>query len=141
MSQYIPKALKQQIRTRDRGYCRYCQTSEQISGIPHAFDHIQPRSKQGNTDLENLCLSCRSCNEFKSDLTQAIDPLTSQLQNIFHPLQQQWSQHFTWDTAGTHIVGLTACGRATVMALRMNNPAIIAARQRWVAVGWHPPNP
>jgi hypothetical protein len=30
-------------------------------------------------------------------------------------------------------------GRATVIALRMNNPVIVATRKRWFSIGWHPP--
>jgi hypothetical protein len=40
---------------------------------------------------------------------------------------------------GAQIMGLTACGRATVEALGMNNPRIVRARRLWVAAGWHPP--
>ena len=103
------------------------------------YDHIQPRSKGGDTSFENLCLACRSCNEFKGNLTQAIDPLTAELVPLFHPRQQQWSEHFVWSADGTRIEGLTVIGRATVVALRMNHPVIIGARRRWVSSGWHPP--
>ena len=37
------------------------------------------------------------------------------------------------------IVGLTAIGRATVEALKMNNEFIVPARRHWVEAGWHPP--
>ena len=37
------------------------------------------------------------------------------------------------------IVGLTSTGRATVVALNLNRPSLVKARQAWVAVGWHPP--
>ena len=30
-------------------------------------------------------------------------------------------------------------GRATIVALNMNNAVIVYARRRWVSVGWHPP--
>ena len=39
----------------------------------------------------------------------------------------------------TEIIGLTATGRATIAALRLNNPEIVAARSLWVQAGWHPP--
>jgi hypothetical protein len=50
-----------------------------------------------------------------------------------------WSKHFRWSEDGTQIIGLTPCGRVTVLALNMNNPDIVAARSRWVQAGWHPP--
>jgi hypothetical protein len=37
------------------------------------------------------------------------------------------------------IVGLTSVGRATVEALKMNNPYIVPARRLWIIAGWHPP--
>jgi hypothetical protein len=39
-----------------------------------------------------------------------------------------------------HIEGLTTIGRATVIALRMNNAVIVATRKRWFSIGWHPPD-
>lgn len=36
-------------------------------------------------------------------------------------------------------MGLTACGRATVLALQLNNAYAVTVRQAWVSVGWHPP--
>jgi len=36
-------------------------------------------------------------------------------------------------------MGQTACGRATVLALQLNNAYAVTVRQAWVSVGWHPP--
>jgi 5-methylcytosine-specific restriction endonuclease McrA len=80
VSTYIPETLKAQIeecdsealrRSADRHRCCYCLTSEANSGIPMTYDHILPRSKGGATTFENLCLACRTCNEYKSDTMQA----------------------------------------------------------------------
>lgn len=103
------------------------------------FDHIQPRSKGGATSFENLCLACRTCNEYKSDSTEAKDPLTGEIVLLFNPRTQQWREHFNWSLDATKVEGLTAIGRATVTTLRMNNPVIVAARYRWAISGWHPP--
>jgi hypothetical protein len=86
-------------------------------------------------------LACRRCNEFKGQATTARDPLTNQIVPLFHPRTQTWSEHFAWDASGTRVIGLTATGRATVIALNMNNAVIVDARRRWVSVGWHPPEP
>jgi hypothetical protein len=37
------------------------------------------------------------------------------------------------------LMGLTAIGRATIIALNIHNEVIVDARRRWVSVGWHPP--
>ncbi len=139
MSSYISESLRSQIAQSDRNRCCYCLTSEINSGIRMTYDHIYPRSKGGETSLENVCLACQNCNEFKGNRIEAIDPLTGETVSLFNPRQQQWSNHFQWSSDGTQIEGITAVGRATVTALRANTPVIVATRKRWVAVGWHPP--
>ena len=139
MALYIAKELREQIRTADNGRCAYCQTSEANSGIPLTHDHIQPRAKGGQTTFENLCQACRPCNEHKSDLTEAIDPSTGETVPLFNPRLQRWSDHFEWSADGIQIIGLTMIGRATVIALQMNNVTIVPARRRWAEAGWHPP--
>ncbi|MBI4782392.1 MAG: HNH endonuclease [Oscillatoriophycideae cyanobacterium NC_groundwater_1537_Pr4_S-0.65um_50_18] len=135
----IPQKLRDQVEEADRHCCCYCQTSEVNSGIPMTCDHIVPLSKGGANSFENVCLACRTCNEFKSDLTTATDPLTDESVPLFDPRKQKWSDHFEWSADGIRVQGLTTTGRAMVLALRMNNPVIVAARSRWVASGWHPP--
>ena len=136
---YIPVNLKDQIQQQDRGRCCYCLTQEINSGIALSFDHILPQSRGGTTSFENVCLACRSCNEFKSDQVEAIDPLIGERVSLFHPRQQSWHEHFTWSEDGTRVEGLSAMGRATVLALQLNHTTIVVARRRWVASGWHPP--
>ena len=58
---------------------------------------------------------------------------------LFNPRQQVWIEHFAWSEDGTEIIGKTACGRAIVAALGMNNVEIVVARRSWVSVGWWPP--
>ena len=57
---------------------------------------------------------------------------------LFNPRQQSWVEHFAWSEDSTEIIGLTACGRATVEALKMNNLRMVRARRLWASVGWHP---
>jgi hypothetical protein len=139
MSAYIPAHLRAQVQEADRNCCAYCLTSETNSGIPSACDHIQPRSKGGKTEFENLCQACRPYNEFKGNITEAIDPVSGEMVPLFNPRTQLWVEHFEWNFDGTRIIGLTHIGRATVVALQMNNPTIMTARRRWVIAGWHPP--
>ena len=102
-------------------------------------DHIVPQAQGGETVFENLCFACRRCNEFKGSTITAQDPLTAETVLLFHPRRNVWQEHFSWDPSGAELVGLTATGRATIVALNMNNPLIVAVRRRWVSVGWHPP--
>lgn len=103
------------------------------------IDHIIPEAAGGETVWGNLCVACHSCNEFKGAQMEAQDPLTDQCVPLFHPHQQHWHEHFCWSEDGSHIIGLTPPGRATVAALNMNHPLIVEARRRWARVGWHPP--
>ncbi|MBE9215641.1 HNH endonuclease [Plectonema cf. radiosum LEGE 06105] len=136
MSTYISETLKNQITNNDKKRCCYCLTTEVNSGIPMTYDHIKPLSKGGKTNFENVCLACRSCNEFKSNSTEAVDPLRGEIAPIFNPRIQIWLDHFTWSPDSTKVEGLTAIGRATIVTLRMNNPVIIVARRRWTLSGF-----
>ena len=137
---YLPTDLRDRLLAADNSYCAYCYTSEANTGQPMTVDHITPQAQDGETAFENLCFACRRCNEFKGSATQAPDPLTSEIAALFHPRQQTWTDHFQWDETGVLLVGLTAVGRATMVALNMNNAVIMDARRRWVSVGWHPPH-
>ncbi len=136
---YILVKLRERIRITDRDRCAYCQTSEANSGISLAHDHILPTSLGGEITFENICQSCRPCNEHKGDRITGIDPLAGEAFPLFNPRTQLWHEHFIWSYDGTHIRGITSIGRATVIALQMNNATIVPARERWVAAGWHPP--
>lgn len=140
MSQYIPNDERKAVKAADEPFCAYCRTSRHNTGQPLTYDHILPRSKGGHSLFDNLCRACRQCNEYKADKTEAIDRRTGEATPLFHPRQNIWEEHFQWSADGIEIIGLTAIGRATVYALQMNNPDILFARQRWVAVGWHPPS-
>jgi hypothetical protein len=140
MSVYLPSELSLQLEEVDDHRCAYCQTLQANSGQRMVPDHIVPTSKGGETVLANLCFACRRCNEFKGSRIAGIDPLTGQTEPFFHPRQQNWLEHFAWDEYGTRLIGLTAVGRATVVALQMNHEVIVSARRRWVSAGWHPPS-
>lgn len=139
MSTYLPIELRQQLEEADDHQCVYCQTTQAITGQPMVLDHIVPEAKGGETEFDNLCFACRRCNEFKGATTHMKDPVTQQMVSLFHPRQQNWSQHFAWDDSGVHLVGLTSTGRVTIIALNINNELILDSRRLWVSVGWHPP--
>ncbi|WP_235083165.1 HNH endonuclease [Chlorogloeopsis fritschii] len=98
-----------------------------------------PKAVGGTDDEENLWLACRLCNAFKGIQTHGQDPVTNRKIKLFNPRQQKWSRHFSWSEDGAYIVGITACGRATVVALQLNNAYAVTVRQAWVFAGWHPP--
>jgi HNH endonuclease len=103
------------------------------------IEHIIPKAAGGSDEEENLWLACRLCNSYKGVKTQAKDPESEQNINLFNPRLQQWTSHFIWINDGTHIAGSTACGRATVLAMQLNNHYAVTVRQAWISAGWHPP--
>lgn len=103
------------------------------------MDHVFPRSLGGNDDCDNLAAACYRCNEFKGAKTSALDPKTQEFVALFNPRIEVWTEHFVWGNGGTHVMGLTPIGRATTIALRLNNENVVLARSIWIGFGWHPP--
>lgn len=103
------------------------------------IEHILPRARGGTNDEDNLWLSCSLCNTFKGVHTHGLDPATGRSVPLFNPRRQRWDDHFAWGDGGLRIVGLSECGRATTLVLRLNNTIAIAVRRAWIAAGWHPP--
>ena len=140
MSRTVVSAnLRQRVADHFHHLCSYCQTAEQVIGTQLEMDHIIPQSQTGFTVEENLCLACSPCNAHKADHTTALDPVTGEIVPLFNPRQQIWHDHFAWTADGDLIFGLTATGRATVIALQLNRPTLVVARRLWVLAGWHPP--
>ena len=139
MSVYLSIELRRLLEEADDGQCVYCQTRIDNTGQALTSDPIIPVVNGGGTNFLNLCRACRHCNESKGEQTYAIDPLTGETIALYHPRQQSWNDHFAWDQTGTRLLGRTATGRATIIALDMNNALILFARRRWVNAGWHPP--
>ncbi len=137
---YIPKALREKVTAPAQHRCGYCLTAESIVGTPMEIDHLIPQSLGGLTEEANLWLACSLCNDHKGDRIAALDPLTDEIVRLFDPRHQVWQEHFAWTADGSRINGQTPIGRATVVALSLNRPSLVKARQAWVAVGWHPPN-
>jgi len=135
----IPENVRRQVSEEANHYCEYCKTSSRLTGTPLVIEHILPRSLGGSDDRSNLAASCYRCNEFKGAKNHAADPESEQLVPLFNPRNQLWADEFIWGNDGTHIIGVTPIGRATVIALRLNNENIVEARAIWIEFRWHPP--
>jgi HNH endonuclease len=136
---YIPENVKTRVREAAKNRCGYCQSLQKyVLGVLE-IEHIIPKASGGNDNEKNLWLSCRLCNSYKGIQTKATDPISDQTVQLFNPRTQKWSQHFTWSKDGACIIGSTPCGRATVLALQLNNIYAVTVRQAWTSVGWHPP--
>jgi len=135
----ISSSLRQLVRARAKGCCEYCLSQEDYSPERFSIEHIYPCSKGGSSDLDNLALSCQGCNNCKYTKTHALDPVTKELVRLYHPRQDRWNAHFTWNEDYSTLVGLTSVGRATIDALKLNRLGLVNLRQALYQVKIHPP--
>jgi hypothetical protein len=135
----ISSQIRQQVIDNAQYRCEYCKTSSKLTGMPLTMEHVQPQSLGCSDHPDNLAAACYRCNEFKGAKTSAIDSLTNVSVRLFNPRLDRWIEHFAWANGGTHIVGISSIGSATIYTLRLNNDHIVAARALWIDVGWHPP--
>ena len=110
---------------------------EILQGATFHIEHVVPRSKSGDSALENLALACPGCNLHKASRVEAVDPATGNWVPLFHPVWQAWTEHFRFK--GYEIEGLTAVGRATVVALDLNRQRRQLIREVEKAFGLFPP--
>jgi hypothetical protein len=125
-----------QVHIRASFRCEYCQTAQRVIGQAMHVEHIIPNLSD---HLDNLCLSCPSCNLSKAKAIQALDPETKDMISLFNPRTQIWDEHFEWHENGTIVNGKTATGRATLSRMKMNIERIVQARMIWVLAKVHPP--
>jgi HNH endonuclease len=94
---------------------------------PFHIDHVIARKHGGSSAKDNLAYACFHCNTHKGPNIAGIDPNTGRLAPLFHPRADRWSRHFAWQ--GALVEGLTPTGRATVQALALNQPTLVAVRR------------
>ena len=95
--------------------------------LPFELDHIIARKHGGETNLENLALSCYPCNAHKGPNIAGIDDGTGAVIRLFHPRLDSWADHFEW--AGPELIGRTPIGRVTIQVLCINSPGRVALRR------------
>lgn len=120
------------VASRARHICEYCHAPEVVFNFPFEVEHIIPLSRKGSNDLENLALSCRSCNLYKSNSIAGFDEFTRQEVEFYNPRKDIWTQHFSIDETTGEVKSLSEIGRITVSSLRINSLAQIAARIQWL---------
>ena len=136
----LPVSIRRRVRADALDRCGCCLSPQQHVMAKLEVEHIVPRSQSGSDDELNLWLSCSLCNRYKGAQVEAVDSLSGEKVSLFNPRTQVWGEHFSWRSDGTHILGLTPIGRATVEALRLNNELAVEVRRNWILAGWHPPD-
>lgn len=133
------KDRREDIR-REAGYrCGYCLSPKHLVYGTLQIDHLQPQIAGGSDEVKNLWLACELCNNAKRAQTESYDHKTDQVVRLFNPRRDKWSTHFFWSCNFTRILGRTPIGRATIEALKLNNPTALEVRQYWVKLGLRPP--
>ncbi|MFQ5637892.1 MAG: HNH endonuclease [bacterium] len=133
---YIPDNLRRRVIDRARSRCEYCGLAQEGQEATFHVDHVIPVSAGGETVFDNLALACVSCSLRKAARLKAVDPQTKKEVPLYNPRNDDWNEHFHW--RGVRLVGLTATGNATVVALAMNRPITLAIREEEAAIGRHP---
>lgn len=125
----ISAAARRQVRARAGDRCEYCglhQDDEPWNRFQ--IEHVIPRQHGGGDAEDNLALACLSCNVYKGPNLAGIDPETGRMERLFNPRSDIWSEHF--QIVEPYVIGLSACGRATVRVLNMNLDNRIRLRLR-----------
>ena len=133
----ISARLRRLVMERAQNRCEYCCLAQDGQEATFHIDHATPVAVGGTTAETNLALACVSCSLRKGARQKAPDPLTGLVVPLFHPRRDAWNDHFQW--SGVQLLGLTPTGRATVTALNMNRPLILAVRDEEALMGRHPP--
>ncbi|NJK64407.1 MAG: HNH endonuclease [Synechococcaceae cyanobacterium SM2_3_1] len=132
----ISASLRRLVIQRSENRCEYCKISQAGQVATFHIDHIVPVVAGGQTNADNLALACVSCSLRKGARQILEDPGTGEMVSIFHPRQQEWKEHFAWNDV--QLSGLTPVGRATVEALDLNRPIMLAIRAEEKLLGRHP---
>lgn len=131
-------ALRRLVRERAADRCEYCRIhQDQDTFFAFPVDHIIARQHGGGSDGQNLCLSCYRCNLHKGPNIASIDPSSGDMVRLFHPRNDDWTEHFEWK--GALLVGRTPIGRATVRLLAINHPDYLLLREALIDEGTFPP--
>ncbi|MDA1018338.1 MAG: HNH endonuclease signature motif containing protein [Planctomycetota bacterium] len=137
-SRFISQQLRQQVAERAGFACEYCRLPQSLATSTFEIDHILARTHGGPTEIGNLCFACPVCNGAKHAQQRARDPESGRRVRLFNPRRDQWTRHFEWSDDIGDIIGKTAIGRATAVALDMNPPRIVRLRQVWASLGMFP---
>jgi hypothetical protein len=133
---YIPTSLRRAVWERADGCCEYCLIESNDEFLSHEVDHIIAEKHHGQTDLENLCLSCFDCNRFKGSDISSVDEETGEVVILFHPRRHRWVEHF--QIVEALIEPLTPQARVTASLLRFNSEEQITKRQELIKLKRYP---
>jgi 5-methylcytosine-specific restriction endonuclease McrA len=96
-NEYVRSELRRAVAARASECCEYCRSQARYAPQAFSVEHIIPRSKGGETALNNLALACQGCNNHKYTKTTGYDAVNQRSVALYHPRQHQWYEHFAWN--------------------------------------------
>src|SRR4051794_37016300 len=119
----VSPSLHDEVVLRARNRCEYCQLSQLGQEAAFHIDHVIPRAAAGRPwpAISPWPASHVPCGSGRIRRPRTLSP------------GRKWAEHFRWE--GERVAPLTPTGRATVAALAMNRPMILAIRQEEAARG------
>ncbi len=132
----VPSEMRKLVADRAGDRCEYCGLSQVGQEATFHVDHVVPVVAEGPTHPDNLALACVSCSLRKGAREVAVDPESGATARLFHPRKDDWKSHFEW--SALQVIGRTAVGRATVAALQLNRPMLLAIRREEAHWKRHP---
>jgi hypothetical protein len=94
----FPLAVREGLRNLHKDYCFYC--SCKLSGTP-PIDHFIPWSRFPNDAIENLVISCHTCNSRKSDHLASGEFLKKWLARLDEPALTEIALATGWESNPT----------------------------------------
>ena len=137
MSRYISDTIRQKVKERANLCCEYCLIHQEDFFFPFEIDHIISLRHEDKTVLNNLALSCGTCNRMKAADIGTYLSENLEFIRLFNPRIDIWSQHFEINLG--EIFPITPIGQATVKLLDLNNPDRIILRQLLITAKRYPP--
>jgi HNH endonuclease len=138
MSRYISDAIRQKVKERANYCCEYCLVHQEDFFLPFEIDHIISLRHDGKSVLNNLALSCGTCNRMKAaDIGTYLDE-NLEFVRLFNPRIDTWNLHFEINRG--EILPITLIAKATIKLLDLNNPDRIILRQLLITAKRYPPS-
>lgn len=138
MSRYISDVVRQKVKERANHCCEYCLIHQEDSFLPFEIDHIISLRHEGKSILDNLALSCGTCNRMKAaDIGTYLNE-NLEFIRLFNPRIDIWFLHFEINHGD--ILPKTLIAQATIKLLDLNNPDRIILRQLLMIANRYPPS-
>lgn len=119
--------MRNRVAERAGNKCEYCLLPESASLYALQVDHIIPEKQGGPTDLFNLALACRTCNQYKGYSVVKHYYESGKTILLFNPRKQIWQEHLKLEESGL-IASITETGQATIDVLMLNETIRVEGR-------------